>query len=489
MVVGELAEAADLLVLGGGPGGYSAAIRAGQLGRQVTLIERGGPAGLGGACLHVGCIPSKALIELAQAAAQTRELERMGLSAERVSVSLERFQDWREQVCRGLARGVAQLLEAAGVTVVHGEARFNRPERIAVRTPADTAIYFEFEQAIIATGARDLELPGLPFDGRRVLDSTATLALREVPDRVVVVGAGYIGVELATALGKLGATVTIVEARERILPAFDASLTDPVMRRLRRLDVEVRLSTAAERLDGERLLVRTPQGDERLAAPLVVIAAGRVPNTDHLGLPAAGIRVGPDGWIEVGDDMRAEHRIAAIGDVVSGSARAHEASAQGVVAAEALSGMPSAYEPAAVPIAVFSDPEVVCVGLGEDAAGRQGMKVRVASFPLTASGRAATMGAREGFTRLIMDAATERIVGVQIVGPRASELAAGGTLAVEMMASPADLAGTLHPHPTVSEGLHEAAEMLLGRPINVASAITKLNDDVATSPLTGGKIP
>ena len=219
MVVGELAEAVDLLVIGGGPGGYSAAIRAAQLGRQVTLVERGGPLGLGGVCLQVGCIPSKGLIELARAVGQTRELERIGLSAERVSVSLERFQKWREQVCRGLARGVEQLLREAGVTVVHGEARFNRPDRVVVRTPDDAAVFFEFAQAIIASGARDLELAGLPFDGRRILDSTAMLALAEVPDQVVMIGAGYIGVELATALRKLGAEVTLVESEERILPA------------------------------------------------------------------------------------------------------------------------------------------------------------------------------------------------------------------------------------------------------------------------------
>jgi dihydrolipoamide dehydrogenase len=487
MVVGELAEAVDLLVLGGGPGGYVAAIRAGQLGRQVTLIERTGADGLGGVCLQVGCVPSKALLELARAAAQTREFERMGLSAEAVSVSLERFQRWREQLCRGLARGVGQLLEAAGVTVVQGEARFNRPDRVVVRTPADTAIYFEFEQAIIATGARDLELPGLPFDGLRVLDSAAALALAEMPDNMVVVGAGYIGVELATAFRKLGAAVTLMEAAPRILPSLHASLSAPVMRRLRRLGVDVRLASSAELLAGEELVVRTAQGEDRLAAPLVIVAAGRIPNTDQLGLAAAGIPVGPGGLIEVGADMRVEHRIAAIGDVVAGPARAHTASAQGVVAAEALSGKQSAYEPAAVPIVIFSDPEIATVGLSEDAARAQGMEVRVASFPMAASGRAATLGTREGFTELVMDAAGDRIVGVHIVGPRAGELAADGTLAIEMMASAADLAGTLHPHPTLSEGLHEAAEMLLGHPINVASAPSKLDDTIPLTPLTGRK--
>jgi dihydrolipoamide dehydrogenase len=487
MVVGELAEAVDLLVLGGGPGGYVAAIRAGQLGRQVTLIERGGASGLGGVCLHVGCVPSKALIELAQVAAQTRAFEPMGLSADGVSVSLERFQGWRKELCRGLARGVGQLLEAAGVTVVHGEARFNRRDRVVVRTPAEAAIFFEFEQAIIATGARDLELPGLPFDSHRVLDSAAALALTEVPESVVVVGAGYIGVELATALCKLGTTVTLVEAGDRILPSLDAELSAPVMRRLRRLGVSVRLSSSAERLEGEMLVVRAADGEDRLPAPVIILAVGRVPNTDELGLAAAGIPVQPDGLIPVGEDMLVGQRIAAIGDVVAGPPRAHKASAEAVVAAEALSGKPTAYEPAALPIVIFSDPEIATVGLSEDAARAEGMDVRVASFPVGASGRAATLGAREGFTKLVVDAASDRIVGVHIVAPRASELAAGGTLAIEMMASAADLAGTLHPHPTLSEGVHEAAEMLLGHPINVPGPGSKLDHTVSPSPLVGRK--
>ncbi|MEO8967587.1 MAG: dihydrolipoyl dehydrogenase [Solirubrobacteraceae bacterium] len=492
MVVGELAESAELLVLGGGPGGYVAAIRAAQLGRQVTLIERAGAAGLGGVCLQVGCVPSKALIELAEAAARTREAEGMGLSAERVEVSLSRFQAWREELCRGLTRGVGQLLQVAGVKVVHGEARFNRPDRVAVRTPEDKAVFFEFEQAIIATGSRDRGLPGLPVDGGRVLDSTAALALSEVPATVVVVGAGYIGLELATALRKLGTAVTLVEAEARILPWLDASLTAPVMHRLRRLGIEVRLARTAERLDGEHLLMLTPDGaEDRIPAPLVLVTAGREPNTDQLGLAAVGLELGSGGLLPVGGDMRVEgdERIAAIGDVVAGPARAHKASAQALVAAEALSGKPSGYEPAVVPIVIFSDPEIATVGLGEGEAHELGMDVRVATFPLAASGRAAILGARDGFTRLVMDAASDRIVGVHVVGPRATELAAGGALAIEMMASAADLAGVMHPHPTLSEGLHEAAEMLLGQPIHVsAPAGSKLDDTNLSSPLVGRKL-
>lgn len=484
MVVGELAESADLLIVGGGPGGYVAAIRAAQLGRRVTLVERAGPGGLGGVCLQSGCIPSKALIELADAVDQTRELERMGLSVAGVEVSLERFQAWREELCRGLARGIAALLKGAGITVVHGTARFNRPDRVAVRTPEDKAIFFEFEQAIIATGARGFELPELAGGGERVLDCTTALALSALPTSVAIIGAGYIGVELATALAKLGVGVAIVEAQDRILPSIEPSLTAHVLRRLGQLGVDVRLGASAERLDGEELVVRGAGGEDRIPAERVIVAAGRIPNTDDLGLAAAGVPVGVDGLIEVGGDMRANERIAAIGDVVAGPPLAHKASAQAAVAAEVLSGRRSAFEPAAVPVVIFSDPEIATIGLAEDQAREQGMDVRVATFPAAASGRAASLGARNGFTRLVEDAATDRIVGVHVVGPRASELAAGGVLAIEMMASAADLAATIHPHPTLSEGLHEAAAMLLGDPIHLPGVAAKLDRSVrSTAPM------
>ncbi len=470
MVVGELAESADLLVIGGGPGGYAAAIRAAQLGREVTLVERAGTDGLGGVCLHAGCIPSKALIELATALHRTRELEPAGLRVDGATVSLERFQTWRRELCAGLARGVGDLLARGGVRVVHGEARFNRPDRVAVRTPEDRAVFLEFEHAIVATGSRPARLPGLPFDGERILDSTGALALTAVPESVAVVGAGYIGLELGTALAKLGARVTVVEALERVLADVDASLAAPVLRRLRTLEVDVRLRTIAQRAEDGVLVVAGPDGEERIDAELVVVAAGRVPNTDDLGLAAAGIDVGPDGLIAVGADMRATERIAAVGDVVAGPALAHKATAEAAVAAEALSGEPAAFDAQAVPIVIFTDPEIGSVGLTEDQARDAGLDVAAASFPLAASGRAATLGARDGFTRIVTDVATDRVVGVHIVGPHASELVAGGALAIELMAAPGDIAATIHPHPTISEGLHEAAALLLGHPLHVGRA-------------------
>jgi dihydrolipoamide dehydrogenase len=470
MVVGEFADSVDLLVLGGGPGGYAAAIRAAQLGREVTLVERAGAAGVGGVCLQVGCIPSKALIELADAAQRTRDLHDAGLSADGVSVSLERFQAWRGELCAGLARGVGELLAGGGVRIVHGEARFNRADRVAVRTPEDRVVFFEFEHAIVATGSRPVALPGLPFDGERVLDSTGALALTAIPASVTVVGAGYIGLELGTALAKLGARVTVVEALDRVLPTVEASLAAPVLRRLRALGVDLRLRTTAQRLDDGALVVSGPDEEDRVEAECVVVAVGRVPNTDELGLAEAGVAVGADGLIEVGADMRATQRIAAIGDVVAGPALAHKATAEAAVAAEALSGRPAAFDVRAIPVVIFTDPEIGSVGLSEAQARDAGLDPVVATFPLAASGRAGTLGARDGFTRIVADAATDRVVGVHVVGPHASELVAGGALAIELMAAPGDIAATIHPHPTLSEGLREAAELMLGHPLHVAGA-------------------
>jgi dihydrolipoamide dehydrogenase len=455
MVVGELAESADLLVIGGGPGGYAAAIRAAQLGREVTLVERDGAAGLGGVCLHIGCIPSKALIEVAGAAHRTTELEVAGLHAHGVQVSLGRFQQWRSELCARLARGIGDLLAKGSVRVVHGEARFNRPDRVVVRTPEDRALFFEFRHAIIATGSRPTSLPNLPFDGERVVDSTGALALTQAPDTVAVIGAGYIGLELGTALAKLGTRVTVVEALDRVLPSVDRALTAPVLRRLRALGVDLRLDTTAPSLDG-------------IDAERVVVAVGRTPNTDELGLAAAGITPDAGGLIPVAADMRATERIAAVGDVVAGPALAHKATAEAAVAAEALSGLPAAFDARAVPEVIFTDPEIATVGLTEHQAREAGLEPVVATFPLAASGRAGTMHERDGFTRVVTDRATDRVVGVHIVGPHASELVAGGALAIELMAAPGDLAATIHPHPTLSEALHEAAALAVGQPIHVS---------------------
>jgi dihydrolipoamide dehydrogenase len=262
----------------------------------------------------------------------------------------------------------------------------------------------------------------------------------------------------------------VIEALDRVLPTVEASLTAPVLRRLHELGVDLRLGTTAQRLDDGALVVSGPDGEDRVAAERVVVAVGRLPNTDELGLADAGVAVGADGLIEVGADMRATERIAAVGDVVAGPALAHKATAEAAVAAEALSGRPAAFDVRAIPVVIFTDPEIGSVGLSEAQARDAGLDPVVASFPLVASGRAGTLGARDGFTRIVADAATDRVVGVHVVGPHASELVAGGALAIELMAAPGDVAATIHPHPTLSEGLREAADLMLGHPLHVAGA-------------------
>lgn len=469
MVVGEIAEPVDLLVVGGGPGGYAAALRAAQLGRDVTLVERGGPDALGGSCLHVGCIPSKALIELATAAERTRSLAPAGLVCGDVGVDLTRFQPWKTGITSGLSRGVAQLLAARQVRVMHGTLNFSQPGRAAVSTDEGKVEFLEYRDVIVATGSRPSELPSLPCDGERVLDSTGALALEEVPASLAVVGAGYIGLELGTAFAKLGAKVTFVEALDRILPTVDPALCAPVARRLRKLGVDVHLNARARELDGGDLVVDGPDGELRVPAEKVIVAIGRRPNTDGLGLSEGGVPLRPDGLVAVGPDRRAAEHVAAIGDIVEGPALAHKAMREGIVAAEALSGESAEFDPAAIPVVVFCDPEIATAGLTEDEARDAGLDVAVGTFAWRASGRAATVGERDGFVRLVSDRETDRIVGVHAVGPHASELIAEGTLAIEMVASPEDVAGTIHAHPTLAEGLGEAAELLAGRPLHMTA--------------------
>ncbi len=469
MVVGELAEGIDLLVVGGGPGGYAAALHAARLGRRVVLVDRDGSDGLGGTCLRVGCIPSKALIELAETRHRARAFTAAGLDAGALTVDLERFQIWKGGIVLGLSKGVESLLRRRGVRIFSGVVTFNKPDRAAVATPDGNVTFFEFRDAVVATGSVPVGLAALPRDGERVLDSSDALALKEVPARLAVVGAGYIGVELGTAFAKLGSQVTIIESRDGVLPAMDPVIGRLVLRSLRGLGVEVLVRTDAVRLEAGGLVVRTG-GDERtVPTERVVVAVGRRPNTNDLGLQTTGARLGGDGTVQVDSSRLATRRIAAIGDITAGPALAHKATAEAEVAVDALSGRRASFNPAAVPEVVFSDPEVAVVGLTEEQARAAGMDVTAAQFPLSASGRAATMAATAGFARLVIDRDQDAVVGVILVGPHVSELAAEATLAVEMGASPEDLAGTIHPHPSISESLREAAAMAVGRPLHVAA--------------------
>ena len=469
MVVGQIAESADFVVAGAGPGGYVAALRAAQLGRTVTLVDREGAAGVGGVCLRVGCIPSKGLIEAADLAHRTaRVAPAYGLKTSFGGVDMAAFQAWKTELVGGLTDGVRGLLDKAGVRVVAGELRLTRPDEAVVSTADGQARFLRFNDLVLATGSRPVALSGFEVDGGDVLDSSGALSLRELPGKVAIIGGGYIGLEIGIALAKLGSRVAIVEALEGVLPTMDRRLAKPVEKRLAELGVELYAGSKAVAFDGGTLAIETPDGARELARDKVIVAVGRRPNSDDLGLERAGIGLDNRGLIEVAPDRRARDHIGAIGDITPGPALAHKASAEAVVAAEALCGRRVAFQPQAVPAVVFSDPEVASAGLGVDEAKAQGIDVKSANVPLAASGRARTLAAADGFLQIVAEEGTGVVLGVHIVGPHASDLIAEGALAIEMGATLDDLALTVHPHPTLSEQYLEAAHLGIGQPIHLA---------------------
>ncbi len=467
MVVGEIPDGVDFLVVGGGPGGYVAALAAARLGRRVVLVDADGPAGLGGACVNVGCIPSKALIELAGAAHNRTMWARRGVRSPGVEIDMAAFQSWKSAVVSTLNAGVRSLLGTAGVDVRTGYFRFTRPDQGIVERGDHPPAHIRFDSCVLATGSRPARLGVLPHDGTRILDSTDVLALDRLPASAAVVGGGYIGVELGTALAKLGVQVSIVETAASLLPTIGTSAGDLVAERLRTLGVAVRTATTVVGDDGRQLHLATADGPDAIDVEVVVVAVGRVPNTDDLGLDA--LRVSPDrrGLLAVGPDRLLTPRVAAIGDIVPGPALAHKASAEAQVAAEVLSGQPSRFEPLTIPSVVFSDPEVATAGLTATAARAAGYHVDVASFPLAASGRARTLDADRGAVQWVFDTASGVVLGAHIVGVHSTELIGEAALAIEMGANLEDIATTIHPHPTMSETLSEAAMVGLGHPIHV----------------------
>lgn len=460
MVVGEVATSTELLVIGGGPGGYVAALHGAQRGMAVTLVER---SHLGGVCLNEGCIPSKALIHAADVAALGGTTH-LGVDVH-TTVELGKIRASIDDVVGGLRNGVGDLLARAGVTVLTGTARFSRPGRVAVEDRSMVQ-HLEFDRCVVATGSRAVDLTGIDNDDPRVLDAAGALGLRSLPRTMVVVGGGYIGVELGTAFAKLGTTVTIVEAGPRLLPTIDRRAAAVVGRRLNELGVAVITAAPATGLTPDGLMVGSHPAP--LEAEHIVVAVGRRPNTDGLGLEVAGVGLDPDGLIAVGPDCRATPNIAAIGDVTPGPALAHKASAQAAVAVAALAGDRSvAFDPAGLPEVVFADPEVAQVGLTPDRASAASLEVASFRFPFTAGARARASGATAGHVELIADP-EGTVVGGVVVGHGASELIGEISLALEMAATVEDVAATIHPHPTFSEGIGEAAMGLGGHPLHVA---------------------
>ncbi|MEI2469725.1 dihydrolipoyl dehydrogenase [Bacillus sp. AFS026049] len=473
MVVGEVAVETDVVIMGGGPGGYAAAIRLGQLGKSVVLVEKDK---LGGVCLNRGCIPSKALIHAADQYHGLNDLGKMGirLPQERTTMDLGVWQDWKGGIISQLGHGIAHLCKENGVTVVKGQATFLSDDRIGVETGGDFETY-KFEQAIIATGSRPFIPSFIKVDGEYILDSTTSLQLNEVPASLSIIGGGYIGIELGMAFAKLGTKVTIIEMANRILPQVAENLVKDVTRNAKKLAINIKTSSRVEKasvVDGQvHLLVSSEeQGAEAVVSEKTLVTIGRIPNTEEIGLNRAGVTVGEKGHIAVDMECRTNvPHIFAIGDTTPGPALAHRASKQGIVAAEVIAGLPSAVDSPYVPYVIFSEPQIAGVGLSREEAEQQGYSVKVGKFPFSANGRALAMNETEGFAEVIVDANSHILLGMHMVGADASNLIGEGVLALELAARVEDIALSMHPHPTLTEGWLEAAEAVLGHAIHIVN--------------------
>ncbi len=462
MVMGDLVREADVVVVGGGPGGYSAAFRCAELGLETIVVDAAGR--LGGVCLWEGCIPSKALLHVAAVLGEAERAREFGVDFGEPRVSLDTLRKWKaERVVGRLGRGLEAVAKSKGVEVVAGRAVFE--DSSSVRVEGDQPQKIRFRHAVVATGSRAAGLPGGEAASDRIVDSTAALELPDVPERLLVVGGGYIGLELGQVYAALGSRVTLVEMTEGLLPGVDRDLVQPLARRCERLFAEVRLGTRVAGLRATAAGIEATLGDATATFDRVLVAVGRRPRGEGLGLETTRVRPDARGFIAVDDRCRtADPRILAVGDVTGEPMLAHRAMRQGKVAAEVIAGRAAAFDNAAVPAVVFTDPEVAWCGLTEAEARAAGRPVKVARFPWGASGRAATLGRADGLTKLVVDPDSGRLLGVGVVGPGAGELVAEAALAVEAALGAEDLALTIHAHPTLAETLMEAAEALLREP-------------------------
>lgn len=463
MVVGEISEGADLVVIGAGPGGYLAAIRGAQLGMDVTLVEK---EDIGGICLNHGCIPSKALINAAGTVDDIRTADEMGIEAGNVTVDPTALQEWKDGVVDRLTGGVEQLEEQYGVDIVQGTAAFRGPKKVHISSD-DKGTTLEFQHCIIATGSTPVELPDAPFDGETVISSREALQLEEIPREFIVIGGGYIGMELGMVYQKLGSQVTVIEAGDRILQGNDREAAQLVRERGEELGMEFVTGAQADDVTVDDGSATVNAGGETYEADKVLVAVGRSPNTDGLALDQAGVAISEDGFIEIDERCRTSaNHVYAIGDVADQPMLAHKAYKEGMVAAEAAAGKASVKDYQAVPACVYTDPEIAQTGLTEDEAQEAGYDVTTGRFSFAANGRAMTMNETDGFVKLVATEDDSVLLGATICGPHASELISELTLAIEMGALVEDIALTIHPHPTLTEAVHEAAEDLLGHPIH-----------------------
>ncbi len=464
MAATEAALQAEVLVLGAGPGGYTAAFRAADLGKRVVLVER--HRSLGGVCLNVGCIPSKALLHVAEVIDAAADASEFGVAFETPRIDLSRLRARKEAVVAGLTRGLDQLARRRGVEVLTGVGRFTSPRRLEVATPEGVRPV-EFEAAIVAAGSEPSELPDLPRDDPRVMDSSDALELPEIPARLLVIGGGVIGLEMAAVYCALGSEITVVEMTDQLMPGTDADLVRALRKRIdsryRGILLETRVTRVEPLAEGLRVGFDGKGAPESALFDRVLVAVGRRPNGLQVGADRAGVHVDERGIIPVDGQQRTNvPHIFAIGDVTGPPLLAHRASHQGKTAAEVIAGLPAAFDARSIPSVAYTDPEIAWTGLTEAQAKAEGVEYEKAVFPWSASGRALGAGRGEGTTKLLFARDGGRLLGAGIAGPHAGELIAEATLALELGADAEDLALTVHPHPTLSETLGFAAEAAAG---------------------------
>ena len=465
----------DALVIGAGPGGYAAAIRLSQLGKRTVLVDR---KRLGGVCLNAGCIPSKALITAAKTYEELNSAESIGLRMPgKVSLDFGRMQDWKDGIVERLTKGVAALCKGNDVEFVAGDASFRAANRIRIETGEGEIREIEAGAIVVATGSRPIEIPGFPFDERGILTSSDALSLRELPERLLVIGGGYIGLELGTVFSKLGCETTVLEMTDQLLPGFDRDVVQVVRRNLKKRKVGIHLKTRAigfERMNGGLLRVELESsrgGKRSIEVDKVLVTVGRAPNSEVRGMRELGVEM-EGSFVRVDGRLRTSvPGIYAIGDVAGPPMLAHKAAKEADLAAASIAGVAvEEVDPSVIPSVVFTDPEVATVGCSERELDARGVDYIAGKFPMAALGRALTMGKTDGFVKTLADRSSHILLGVQIVGPHASDLISEAALALELGSKVEDLSRTVHPHPTLSEALMESAKALLGEAVHVQRA-------------------
>lgn len=456
---------APLVVLGGGPGGYAAAFMAADLGMEVTLVEK--DTRLGGTCLLRGCIPSKALLHVGRVVAEVREMQDWGVHFSAPKIDIDAVRDRKEKVIDALTGGLAQLAKRRNVKVVQGQGMFTASNTLEVIQQDAGSQKITFDHCILASGSRPARIPAFDIGSSRVMDSTGALQLEDIPESLLVVGGGYIGLEMGTVYAELGSRVSVVELTDSLLPGADRDLVKPLHKRLGNLFEAIRLNTKVTGLKdngkGVDVSFEGPEGQTTETFSRVLVAVGRRPNSDGIGLENTDVVMDSKGFVEVDKQQRtADSHVLAIGDVCGEPMLAHRASHQGKVAVESLHGEPALFEPRAIPAVVFTDPEIAWAGLTEQEAELSGREIEVSRYPWAASGRAHALGRIEGMTKMLVDPETEQVLGVGIVGSGAGELIAEGALAIEMGCTARDLSETIHPHPTLGETVAFSAENYFG---------------------------